>query len=285
LFDILITKRFYDVGTDLFVKNINMYGNSFDPYSSQQHSRDWPKPPFGIPETVKAIQDWKKSTHMVLYGTIQEGKKWHKSAAELFLDHYMAMIMSWICFKLDKRSTLTRRSVYAGVSLAAPSSPQRDAASKTPDETLMTIRSLFAADPFGTTTTGVDALGHKLLFLHRSAYDKALVYFVKDIVTVIIRRKIAIEFRIRGEALKWKQVRAILMADLQHQPLAYYVEKLVSDIRPANEDIVDWLGSRQALFQDLLRLWGTPDGNFHSMNVHYALRQISDEEQRLLQVP
>ena len=56
-------------------------GKDFDPFSSTQPVDDWFKAPFGIEETVKALETWKKSTSKVLFGEVpaeRKGERWTK---------------------------------------------------------------------------------------------------------------------------------------------------------------------------------------------------------------
>ena len=71
-------------------------GKDFDPFSLTQPVDDWFKAPFGIEETVKALETWKKSTSKVLFGEVpaeRKGERWTKAAGRLFLDEYEGMVI------------------------------------------------------------------------------------------------------------------------------------------------------------------------------------------------
>ena len=94
-------------------------------------------------------------------------------------------------------------------------------------------------------------------------------------------------------ALKWQDVKSLLLQDLEHRPLVFYLEKLMTDLREESQGLVSWLESRLALESDLSALWLDDAEQFASADarefklvmLHFVLAQVTDREKLLLRIP
>ena len=141
-----------------------MFRDDFNPYVSERRAQAWWPPPFDVPETIKQLEIWRSTSNVQLFGTVKDGRRWHRSAGEEFLADYEGVVMAWVSRKLDSRASLTTKSVFASPLRRSESS---EGTARSDDETLLTVRALFAQDPFGESVDGLDKTGRQLLTIHR----------------------------------------------------------------------------------------------------------------------
>ena len=90
-----------------------MFRDDFNPYVSERRAQAWWPPPFDVPETIKQLEIWRKTSNVQLFGAVKDGRRWHRSAGEEFLADYESVVMAWVSRKLDSRASLTTKSVFA----------------------------------------------------------------------------------------------------------------------------------------------------------------------------
>jgi len=265
-----------------------MLRRTFNPYVSRRRDTGWFKPTFDVPETVKQLETWKSKTDVIYFGTERDGLTWHRSAGEEFLSDYEAIVMGWISSKLDQRSSLTSKSTFTGLTTTG-SSDSTNTATKSKEETFLTVRSLFCQHPFGVQTAGLDQAGKIHLKLHRSAYLRALQFYVRDVVCDKYKQRLISQYRLLGAKLTWPKIKDTLLKDLIDQPLAHYLQQLVNNLRDNGVAVLVWVESRQALEADLATLWcpdvSEPGSTFRTTCLHFCVRQMSPTEKRILTIP
>ena len=137
-----------------------------DPYTSQKQKVLWWQPPFGIPERAKGLDAWLK-TDPILYGEKRDGERWHKEQAIACIAEFRGGVMRFVNEKYGRKDILESTALFApsvARRLRTPVEDEEDdddarsvmSTATTASEishrsgTYLTIRALFAKDPFGT---------------------------------------------------------------------------------------------------------------------------------------
>ena len=175
-----------------------MLRRTFNPYVSRRRDTGWFKPAFDVPETIKALETWKRHTDVIFYGAEKDGLAWHRSAGEEFISDYEAIILGWVSTKLDQRKSLTSQIAFTDLGAQASTGT---ASTKSKEMIFLTVRSLFCKYPFGTETQDLDPAGKCHLALHRSAFKRALLYYIRDVVCPKYHKRLQSSYRLLGAKL------------------------------------------------------------------------------------